>query len=54
MGVLLIKCPTTGREFSTGIQVDEETLAGCHRNSPTPIARIAKHSTPGRPRGQDR
>jgi|GEM_PF-549761 len=27
MGVLLIKCPTTGREFSTGIQVDEETLA---------------------------
>ena len=28
MGVLLIKCPTTGREFSTGIQVDEATLAG--------------------------
>jgi hypothetical protein len=27
MGVLLIKCPNTGREFSTGIQVDVETLA---------------------------
>ena len=27
MGVLLIKCPNTGREFSTDIQVDVETLA---------------------------
>ena len=26
MGVLLIKCPKTGREFSTGIQVAAETL----------------------------
>ena len=27
MGVLLIKCPNTGRQFSTGIYVDAETLA---------------------------
>jgi NMD protein affecting ribosome stability and mRNA decay len=27
MGVLLINCPNTGRQFSTGIHVDEETLA---------------------------
>jgi hypothetical protein len=27
MGVLLIKCPNTGRQFSTGIHVDAETLA---------------------------
>jgi hypothetical protein len=25
MGVLPIKCPNTGREFSTGIQVDADT-----------------------------
>jgi hypothetical protein len=27
MGVLLIRCPKTGRQFSTGIHVDVETLA---------------------------
>ena len=27
MGVLVIKCPNTGRQFSTGIHVDKETLA---------------------------
>jgi len=27
MGVLLIKCPNTGRQFSTGIHLDAETLA---------------------------
>lgn len=27
MGVLLIKCPTTGHEFSTGIHVDADTLS---------------------------
>jgi len=27
MGVLLIKCPNTGLQFSTGIHVDGETLA---------------------------
>jgi sarcosine oxidase delta subunit len=27
MGVLLIKCPNTGRRFSTGIHVDGDTLA---------------------------
>lgn len=27
VGVLLIKCPTTGREFSTGIYVDADTLS---------------------------
>ena len=27
MGVLVIKCPNTGREYSTGIQTDWVTLA---------------------------
>jgi len=27
MGVLLIRCTKTGRQFSTGIHVDAETLA---------------------------
>ena len=26
MGVLMVKCPTSGREFSTGIQLEEEDL----------------------------
>jgi len=26
MGALMLNCPTTGREFSTGINVDEETF----------------------------
>jgi hypothetical protein len=26
MGVLLVSCPETGREFSTGIQLDEATF----------------------------
>jgi hypothetical protein len=26
MGVLMLKCPTTGREFSTGILVEEESF----------------------------
>ena len=26
VGVLLIKCPVTGREFSTGIETDEQSL----------------------------
>jgi hypothetical protein len=26
MGVLLFKCPETGRTFSTGIQTDEDTV----------------------------
>ena len=26
MGVLMLSCPTTGREFSTGIFADEETF----------------------------
>jgi hypothetical protein len=28
MGVLLITCPRTGKEFSTGIQADRETAGG--------------------------
>ena len=27
MGVLVIKCPVSGREFSTGIQTDAKSLA---------------------------
>jgi hypothetical protein len=26
MGVLMLKCPTTGREFSTGIHVEEDNF----------------------------
>jgi hypothetical protein len=26
MGVLMLKCPTTGREFSTGIHVEEDSF----------------------------
>jgi hypothetical protein len=26
MGVLVLRCPTTGREFSTGIFADEDTF----------------------------
>jgi hypothetical protein len=26
MGLLMLKCPITGREFSTGIFADEETF----------------------------
>jgi hypothetical protein len=26
MGALMLSCPTTGREFSTGINVDEDTF----------------------------
>jgi hypothetical protein len=26
MGVLLVKCPISGREFSTGIQIDQDSL----------------------------
>ena len=38
MGVLLIKCPATGHQFSTGIQVGGDTVAagaaGVHPHSP--------------------
>jgi predicted RNA-binding Zn-ribbon protein involved in translation (DUF1610 family) len=26
MGLLMLTCPTTGREFSTGIHMDEDSL----------------------------
>jgi hypothetical protein len=32
MGVLVIKWPTMGREFSTGIQTDWDTLTRMHNN----------------------
>lgn len=28
MGILLVKCPTTGKEFSTGINADQGNLTG--------------------------
>jgi hypothetical protein len=34
MGVLMLKCPTTGREFSTGIHVEE----GCFKRLPDILA----------------
>ena len=30
MGVLLTICPVTGKEFSTGVQVDEDSLKTLH------------------------
>ena len=27
MGVLIIKCPVTGRELSTGVQIDADSFA---------------------------
>jgi hypothetical protein len=27
MGILLIKCPTTGKEFSTGVNIHRETVS---------------------------
>jgi hypothetical protein len=32
MGVLIIKCPTTGREYSTGIQTDWDTFIRMQTN----------------------
>jgi hypothetical protein len=26
MGVLLLKCPTTGQEFSTGVELEQDTF----------------------------
>jgi hypothetical protein len=26
MGVLMVKCPTSGQEYSTGIQIEEDSL----------------------------
>jgi hypothetical protein len=37
MGVLMLKCWTTGREFSTGIYADEETF----KTLPDTIAKAA-------------
>jgi hypothetical protein len=46
MGALMIKCPTTGHEFSTGIQIEEDTL----ERLPETTARslCAPRSTSGR------
>lgn len=30
MGVLLVRCPTTGREFSLGVNSDKASLGGLH------------------------
>jgi hypothetical protein len=35
MGVLLITCPATGKEFSTGLNVANEALKGLPRNQET-------------------
>jgi hypothetical protein len=40
MGVLVIKCPVSGREFSTGIQADWDTLTRMHNN---PIQAYCPH-----------
>ncbi len=48
MGVLLIKCPVTGREFSTGLQIsanDAPTLPDAR--SRKRVARIAGEITSG-------
>jgi hypothetical protein len=35
MGVLLITCPATGKEFSTGLNVAKDALKGLPRNQET-------------------
>ena len=32
MGALMIKCPITGHDFSTGIQIEEDTLETTSRD----------------------
>ena len=32
MGVLLVKCPATGKEFSTGLQLEKASLSSMPRN----------------------
>ena len=49
MGVLLVLCPRTGREFSTGIQLDELTfrmLAGTMCTAYCPYCRAEHRWTP--------
>jgi hypothetical protein len=49
MGVLLILCPETGREFSTGIQLDEVTfrmLTGTLSTAYCPYCRVEHRWTP--------
>ncbi len=49
MGVLLILCPGTGREFSTGIQLDEVTfrmLTGTLSTAYCPYCRAEHRWTP--------
>ncbi len=51
MGVLLIKCPNTGREFATGIQVDADTLSRVPQeltHTHCPYCKV-EHSIPGCP-----
>lgn len=41
--------PRPGANFRQASKSMRKRWPGCHRNSPTPIARIARHSTPGCP-----
>ena len=42
MGLLLIRCPKTGRDFSTGIHVDAGHWRVCRKNSRKRVVLIAK------------
>ena len=45
MGVLLVKCPVTGREFSSGIQVERDELKRFPIHLRTRVAPTAGWST---------
>ena len=48
MGVLLVTCPVTGKEYSTGVQIARESnIAGMLDVESTPAAPIAQQSTSG-------
>ena len=54
MGVLLIRCPATGHEFSTGIQVGADTLARVPQEFTHTIALLQSRAFMAAPRGQAR
>jgi hypothetical protein len=49
MGVLMVKCPTSGREFSTGFKSKKTILSGFPRLWPSHAARTAEGTTFGGP-----
>ena len=46
MGVIVMRCPVTGRDFSTGILIDRDEIRGFRKRKQTPNAPIAGWRTP--------